>query len=257
MFSFQVTLNQISSAFAIIFAGCHSLSCLHVRASSYIALFRVSLRGIGLRCVGLAQKISARCNTGSYVFFFLLICIFILFLALSHMYVFFYSLSTFPQIWKKPIKANIDQNWNPFYPHYLFQRTPVIYNFTSQENVFLWRTRYALHCNWRGGEPATDHLLQMPSHKHDHTGCLLMIFMDDLEWSWIIATSGEAALGNSPNKETRKGIKAVFDSAVPYYIPSEITSHFCNLIGSQQCDSLEVELDVEEKQNILVHSYHK
>ena len=32
-------------------------------------------------------------------------------------------------------KVNIDQNWNLFY-HYLFQRTPVIYNFISQENVF-------------------------------------------------------------------------------------------------------------------------
>ena len=42
---------QISSAFAIIFAACHGLSCVHVRASWYIALFRVSLRGVGLKCV--------------------------------------------------------------------------------------------------------------------------------------------------------------------------------------------------------------
>ena len=62
---------------------------MHVRASSYTGLFRVSLGGVGLRCVGLAQKISARCNTGSYVFSFFFICIFILFLALSHMYVLF------------------------------------------------------------------------------------------------------------------------------------------------------------------------
>ena len=44
------------------------------------------------RCVGLAQKISARCksasNTGSYVFSFSFICIFILFLVLLYMYVF-------------------------------------------------------------------------------------------------------------------------------------------------------------------------
>ena len=45
------------------------------------------------------------------------------------------------------------------------------------------------------------------------------------------------ALGNSPNKETRKGNKAVFDNNVPDYIPFEITGHFCNLVGSQQCDS--------------------
>ena len=80
----------ISSAFATIFADCHGLSCVHVRASSYTAFFRVSLRGVGLRCVGLAQKISARCNTGSYVFSFFFIWIFILLLALSHIYVFLF-----------------------------------------------------------------------------------------------------------------------------------------------------------------------
>ena len=42
---------QISSAFAIIFAACHGLSCVHVRASWYTALFRVSLRGVWLKCV--------------------------------------------------------------------------------------------------------------------------------------------------------------------------------------------------------------
>ena len=63
---------------------------LCVRGIWYTALFRVSLRGVGLRCVGLAQKISARCNTGSYVFSFFFICIFILLLALSHIYVFLF-----------------------------------------------------------------------------------------------------------------------------------------------------------------------
>ena len=55
-------------------------------------------------CVGLAQKISVRCNMGSYVFSFSFICIFIPFLVLSHMYVFLIpsvrSLSAFPQSWK-------------------------------------------------------------------------------------------------------------------------------------------------------------
>ena len=83
---FPVFWLQISSVFDIIFADCHGL----VRASSYTALFRVSLSGVGLRCVGLAQKISARCNTGSYVCFFFFICIFILCLALSHIYVFLF-----------------------------------------------------------------------------------------------------------------------------------------------------------------------
>ena len=66
------------------------LSCVHVWASSCTALFRVSLRGVRHKCVGLAQKISARCNTGFYVFSFFFICIFILLLALSHMYVFLF-----------------------------------------------------------------------------------------------------------------------------------------------------------------------
>ena len=61
-----------------------------MRASSYTGLFRVSLAGVGLMCVGLVQKISARCNTGSYVFSFFFICIFILLLALSHIYVFLF-----------------------------------------------------------------------------------------------------------------------------------------------------------------------
>ena len=74
---------------------------------------------------------------GSYVFSFSFICIFIPFLVLSHMYVFLIpsvrSLRVGSRLWK----ANIDQNWNLFY-HYLFQRTPVIYNFSSQENVYLF-----------------------------------------------------------------------------------------------------------------------
>ena len=49
--------------------------------------FGVFLRGVGPRCVGLARKISAHCNTGSYVFSFFFIFIFILFPTLSHMYV--------------------------------------------------------------------------------------------------------------------------------------------------------------------------
>ena len=95
---------QISSAFAIIFADCCGFSCVHVRASSYTALFRVSLGGVGLRCVGLAQKISARCNTGSFVF------------SLHyHTHLWFFipsarSLRFGSRLWK----VNIDQNWNPF-----------------------------------------------------------------------------------------------------------------------------------------------
>ena len=90
--------QKISSAFTIIFADCHGLSCVHVRASSYTALIRVSLGGVRLKCVGLAQKISARFNMGSYVFSFFFICIFILFLALSHRYLVISPTSDFANV---------------------------------------------------------------------------------------------------------------------------------------------------------------
>ena len=132
LFYFPVFWLKISSAFAIIFADCHGLSCVHVRASSCRALFRVSLGGVGLRWVGLAEKISARCNTGSYVFSFFFIWIFhSLPCIITHLCFFIPSARSLrfgSRLWK----VNIDQNWNLFY-HYLFQRTPVIYNFISQE----------------------------------------------------------------------------------------------------------------------------
>ena len=108
-----------------IFADCQGFSPMHVRASCYTALCRVSLRGVGLRCVGLAQNISARCNTGSYVFSFFFICIFILFLALSHLHVFFNPLSAFPQIWKKAIKSQYWPKLKPFLS--LFFQRPLLF----------------------------------------------------------------------------------------------------------------------------------
>ena len=134
---FPVFWLQISFAFAIIFADCHGLSCVHVRASSYTGLFRVSLGGVGLRCVGLAQKISARCNTGSYVFSFFFIWIFILLLALSHIYVFLFPQRVPSDLEVGHEKLILSRTEILFY-HYLFRRTPVICNFISQENVFLF-----------------------------------------------------------------------------------------------------------------------
>ena len=70
---------------------------------------RVSLRGVGFRCVGLAQKISARCksasNTGSYVFSFFFICVFILFLAFSYMHAFL-----FPQRVPSDLEAGYEKS---------------------------------------------------------------------------------------------------------------------------------------------------
>ena len=110
---------------------------MHVRASSYPTLFQVSLGDVGLRCVGLVQKISAHCNTGFYVFSFFFICIFILFLALSHSYVFL-----FPQHVPSDLEVGYEKSTltrtETLLFQYLFQRTPVIYNFISQENVFLF-----------------------------------------------------------------------------------------------------------------------
>ena len=134
---FPVLWLQILSTFAIIFADCHGLSCVHVQASSYTALFRVSLAGVRLRCVGLAQKISALCNTGSYVCSFFFICISILCLALSHNYVFLFP-QRIPSDLEVGYEKSILTRTETLFYHYLFQRTPVICDFISQENVFLF-----------------------------------------------------------------------------------------------------------------------
>ena len=88
-------------------------------------------------CVGLVQKISARCNTGSYVFSFFFICIFILLLALSHIYVFLFPQRVPSDLEVGHEKSILTRTEILFY-HYLFQRTPVICDFISQENVFLF-----------------------------------------------------------------------------------------------------------------------
>ena len=108
-----------------------------MRASLNTALFQVSLGGVGLRCVGLAQKIPARCNTGSYVFSFFFICIFILFRALLHIYVFLFP-QRVPSDLKVGYENSILTRTETLFYHYLFQRTPVIYNRISQENMFLF-----------------------------------------------------------------------------------------------------------------------
>ena len=103
----------MSSASAIIFAECHGPSCVCVRGIWYTALFRVSLRGVGLRYVGLAQKISARCkrasNTGSYGFPFSLICIFILSCIITHVCFFLILSAPTSDLESRLRKVNIDQ----------------------------------------------------------------------------------------------------------------------------------------------------
>ena len=76
LFYFPFFLLKISSAFAIIFVDCQGLSCVHVRARWYTAPFRVSLRGVGPRCVGLARKVSSK--TDSYMFFTFYLFVFLL-----------------------------------------------------------------------------------------------------------------------------------------------------------------------------------
>ena len=103
---FPVFLLKISSAFAIIFVDCQGLSCVHVRARWYTAPFRVSLRGVGPRCVGLARKVPSRCKTDSCMFFTFYLFVFLLsFLALSHMYVILIPSAC----------SRTGQNWNLFY----------------------------------------------------------------------------------------------------------------------------------------------
>ena len=123
----------MSSAFVIIFVMAFPAVMFEPVGTS---TYRVSFRGVRFRCVGLAQKISARCksasNTGSYVFPFYLFLFLFSFLH-SHICTFFHSLSAFPQICKWAVKSHINRTWHPFY-HYLFQRTPCyLYLYFSRE----------------------------------------------------------------------------------------------------------------------------
>ena len=130
----------ISSVSFIIFAEFHDLSCVKVRASWYIAFLRVSLRVSSLRGVGVTQKISALCkgasNVGSCVFSFIYLFVYLFifsFWIIIHIWFLVpsvHSLRFGGRIWE----VNIDQNSNPFF--HLFQRTPVIHDLISQENVF-------------------------------------------------------------------------------------------------------------------------
>ena len=129
---FDCKYNLHLPLFSLIVMAIPACTCEQV----HIQHFRVSLRGVRHKCVGLAQKISARCNTSFYFFPFS----FFVFLFSSlqyHMYVFFIPSARSLRFGSRLWKVNIDQNWNLFY-HYLFQRTPVIYNFISQENMFLF-----------------------------------------------------------------------------------------------------------------------
>ena len=78
----------------------------------------------GLRSVSLAQKISARCNTGSYVFSFFFICIFIIFFALLHI-CFLFPQRVPPNLEGGYEKSILTRTETLFY-HYLFQRTRLI-----------------------------------------------------------------------------------------------------------------------------------
>ena len=120
--------------FSLIVMAFPACTCEPVRTQHSSNFFS---RGVGLRCVGLAQKISARCNTGSYVFSFFFICIFILLLALSHIYVFLFPQHVPSDLEVGHEKSILTRTEILFY-HYLFQRTPVICDFISQENVFLF-----------------------------------------------------------------------------------------------------------------------
>ena len=121
LFCFVLFWMQISSAFAIIFADCHGLSCVHVQASSHSALVRVSsfeflcvVSGWG---VWVWLKINLHAETrvpmfspfSSFVFSFST-----LHMLHTHMFI-IPSARSLSRLWK----VNIDQNWNLFY-HYLF-----------------------------------------------------------------------------------------------------------------------------------------
>ena len=127
-------LLQISSAFAIFFADCHGLSCVHVRASSYTGLFRVSLAGVGLMCVGLIQKISARWFLCFllflYLYFHSLACI------ITHLCFFIPSARSL-RFGIRPWKVNIDQNWNPLLSLFVSENPPHLWLYFSRKCVFI------------------------------------------------------------------------------------------------------------------------
>ena len=68
---------------------------------------------------------------------FSLLVFFILFLALSHIYVFLFP-QRVPSDLEVGYEKSILTRTEILFYYYLFQRTPVIYNFISQENVFLF-----------------------------------------------------------------------------------------------------------------------
>ena len=136
LFYLPIFWMYISSASIIIFAEFHDLSYVKVQANWYIAFLRVSLRVSSLGGVGVTQKISTLCkgasNVGSCVFslMYLFICSFRIIIHIWFLVPSVHSLRFGGKIWK----VNIDQNSNPFF--HLFQRTPVIHDLISQENVF-------------------------------------------------------------------------------------------------------------------------
>ena len=137
LFYLPVFWQKISSAFAIIFADCHGLSCVHVRASWYKASFRVSVRSVaGLGVWSCSKDICTLQHRFVRFFIFLYLYIYSLSCIITHVCSIIPSARSLrfgSRLWK----VNIDQNQNLFY-HYLFQRSPVIYNLISQENMFLF-----------------------------------------------------------------------------------------------------------------------
>ena len=112
---------QISSVFAIIFADYHGLSCVNVWASWYKALFQVSLRGVGLKCVGRALV----CRSGSkdictlqpgFLCSLLFICwhFYSLSCVITKVCIFLIPSTRSHRFGSRFWKGNIDQNWNLF-----------------------------------------------------------------------------------------------------------------------------------------------
>ena len=128
---------QISSVFAIISADCHGLSCVHVRASSYTALFRVSLHAIGLRVSRFGSKDICTLQHGFLCFllflhldFHSLACI------ITHLCFFIPSARSL-RFGSRPWKVNIDQNWNPFLSLFVSENPRHLWLYFSRKCVFI------------------------------------------------------------------------------------------------------------------------
>ena len=134
---FPVFWMQMSSAFAIIFADCHGLSCVHVRASSYTGLFssfpgwcRAYVCRSGSKDICMLQHGFLCFLLFLYSYFHSLACI------ITHLWFFITSARSL-RFGSRPWKVNIDHNWNPLLSLFVSENPPHLWLYFSRKCVFI------------------------------------------------------------------------------------------------------------------------